>query len=428
MNELFHVIQREYWTRVRTKSFIIITLLTPILLLTLFLLPSYLESKHENYENIRIGIIDNSNRLKNAFNESEFKIEILENETIDDIDNLITKDKYEGIVYVENSDPAMIKVKYYSAKQPSLFLVNKIKSTFQRAKLNEYLLVYGIQNIDSIIKSSNESVLIENVKIGSDIVQETDNNLKRTLCLAMGTTIYLFIFLFASQVMRGVTEEKSNRIVEIIITSISPVKFMAGKIIGIALIGLTQIIIWIVMMYLITFTLVGFTDISSANMQTSFLSQSIDQESILNILNSINFNVIIPTLIFFFIAGYLLYSSLFAAIAASVNSSDELQQVTMIVTAPMVLSILVLANTTTNPDSTLSFWFSIIPFTSPVIMSGRMIYGVPFQEVLLSAFLLIVTTIGIIWLSGKIYKSAILYTGKKISFNDVKAWIKNTNN
>ena len=431
MSELFHVVQREYITRVRTKSFIIITLLTPILLMALFLLPAYLATKHENYESIRIGIIDNSHSLKNAFSESEFRIEILETETIDDINNLIIKGKYEGIAHVDNSDSTTTKVKYYSVKQPSVFLVNKIKSTFQKARLNESLLVYGVQNVDSIINASNKSVLIENVKIGSDTSYGTDNNLKRTLCLAMGTTIYLFIFLFASQVMRGVTEEKSNRIVELIITSISPFKFMAGKIIGIALLGLTQIIVWIGMLYLISFVLSGFTDTSSVNMNNGFLSQRINPEdinSILNNINSIDFNVIIPTFVFFFIVGYLLYSSIFAAIAASVNSGDELKQITLIVTAPLILSVLVLASTTTNPDSALSFWFSIIPFTSPVIMSGRIIYGAPFQEVLLSAFLLIITTIGIIWLSGKIYKSAILYAGKKISFSDLTKWIKNNNN
>jgi ABC-2 type transport system permease protein len=183
-------------------------------------------------------------------------------------------------------------------------------------------------------------------------------------------------------------------------------------------------------MYLFSFALVGFSDASSANLQPGFLSQKINPEDINIILNnfySIDFNVIIPTFIFFFIAGYLLYSSVFAAIAASVSSSDELQQVTLIVTSPLILSVLILTNTITNPDSALSFWFSIIPFTSPVIMSGRIIYGVPFHEVLVSASLLIITIVCIIWLSGKIYKSAILYMGKRVSFNDLIKWIKNNN-
>jgi ABC-2 type transport system permease protein len=399
------------------------------LLSALFLLPEYLATKHEDYENIRIGIVDDSNTFKNTFNESKFRVEILENKTIDDINSLISKDEYEGIVYIESSDSAMTKVKYYSVKQPSIFLDNQIKSAFQTAKLNESLLVYGIQNIDSIIRASNKSISIENVKVGMN-TGSTDSNLKRMLCLAMGMTIYLFIFLFSSQVMRGVSEEKSNRIVELIITSISPVKFMAGKIIGIALLGLTQIFVWIVIIYMITFAFSGFIDVSSAGMQNNLLSQRINPEDINAILTnfgSIDFNVIIPTFIFFFIAGYLLYSSVFAAIAASVGNSDELQQITTLITAPLILSVLVLTNTINNPDSALSFWFSIIPFTSPVIMSGRMVYGVPFQEILLSVFLLIITTACITWLSGKIYKSAVLYTGKKVRFSDLTKWIKNTN-
>jgi ABC-2 type transport system permease protein len=228
--------------------------------------------------------------------------------------------------------------------------------------------------------------------------------------------------------MRGVLEEKSNRIVELIITSISPVKFIAGKIIGIALLGLTQIVCWLVIMYGFTLFLSTGSDMASTG---GFMNQRInpdDVNQILNNLNLIDFNVIIPAFFFFFIGGYLLYSSLFAAIAATANHSDEIQQVTMIVTLPLILSVIVLSNTINSPDSALSYWFSIIPFTSPVVMMGRIVYGAPIGDIILSMFLLTITVAGIIGLSGKIYKTAILYTGKKVTMKEIFFWIKNINN
>jgi ABC-2 type transport system permease protein len=152
-----------------------------------------------------------------------------------------------------------------------------------------------------------------------------------------------------------------------------------------------------------------------------------DVNQILSNLNQIDFNTIIPSFLFFFIGGYLLYSSLFAAIAATANHSDEIQQVTTIVTIPLILSVFVLANTANSPDSPLSYWFSLIPFTSPIVMMGRVVYGAPGLDILLSMFILAATVAFIIWLSGKVYRTAILYTGKKVTLKDIVSWIKNTN-
>jgi ABC-type Na+ efflux pump, permease component len=163
----------------------------------------------------------------------------------------------------------------------------------------------------------------------------------------------------------------------------------------------------------------------------SFVNQRISQEDLNQILNNINlidFNMIIPLFIFFFIGGYLLYSSIFAAIAATANHNDDIQRVTMIVTAPLIMSIIILSNTINSPDSSMSYWFSIIPFTSPVVMMGRIVYGVPIQDILLSMFFLIITVALIVWIAGKIYKMAILYTGKKITGKEIASWIRNINN
>ena len=431
MNKLLHVIQREYLTRVRTKSFIIITLLTPFLLSSIFLLPAYFAKQHDDYKQMKIGLVDPTYSLSEAFVESELSVHLLENQTIEDIKNLILSSEWEGIVYVEKSDSTGANIQYYSIKQPSVFLLNQIKSTIQKVVVNEKLAVFGIQNIDEMIRSAKASITVENVKVGTVKTQKGSSPYQQPLCMALGATIYMFIFLFASQVMRGVQEEKSNRIVELIITSISPVKFMTGKIVGIALLGLTQIICWITLMYSFGLLISNLADLSSSGSMNNFVNQRISQEDvnqILNNLSQIDFNTIIPAFVFFFIGGYLLYSSIFAAIAAAANHSDEIQQVTMIVTLPLILSVFVLVNTVNSPDSALSYWFSIIPFTSPVVMMGRVVCGAPIQDILLSIFFLIAAVAIIIWLSGKIYKTAILYTGKKVTGKEILSWIRNINN
>lgn len=428
MNELFHVIQREYLTRIREKSFIVITLLTPLLLSSLFLLPTYFATQHEDFKQMKIGLVDPALVLQDAFGESEFTVVPIESQTIDDIRNRISNDQWEGIIYVAKSDSSGTNIQYYSAKQPGVYLKNQIKSGIQRAVVNEKLSIYGIRDVDLIIRSARESVSIENIKVTSNLAQTQGSPYQRSLCLALGVTIYLFIFLFSSQVMRGVMEEKSNRIVELIITSISPVKFMAGKIIGIALLGLTQIICWTLIMYGLTLFMSNIPEMTSTD---NFINQRISQDDINQILNNLNlidFNTIIPMFLFFFIAGYLLYASVFAAIAATANHSDDIQQVTLIVTIPLILSILVLSNTANSPDSALSYWFSIIPFTSPIVMMGRVVYGAPLADILLSVSLLTGTVALIIWGSGKVYKAAILYTGKKVTLKELLSLLKNTNN
>jgi ABC-2 type transport system permease protein len=281
-----------------------------------------------------------------------------------------------------------------------------------------------------MVRSARASVSIENIRVSAEKSQTVSAKHQQPLCMALGATIYMLILLFSSQVMRGVQEEKSSRIVEIIITSVSPVKFMSGKIIGIALLGLTQIVCWVALMYSFSVFLSFFSDVSASGTTNNFLNRHIspeDVEQILNNMNQINFNTIIPAFLFFFIAGYLLYSSVFAAIAATANHSDDIQRITMIVTLPLIMAILVLTNTVNSPDSSISYWFSIIPFTSPIVMMGRIVYGAHIQDILLSVGLLVVTVAFIMWLSGKIYKIAILYTGKKITGKEILSWIININ-
>jgi ABC-2 type transport system permease protein len=256
----------------------------------------------------------------------------------------------------------------------------------------------------------------------------------------------MFIFMFGMQVMRGVMEEKSSRIVEVMISSVKPFQLMMGKVVGVAIAALIQLMVWVIL----TFTLVtiiktavmpDISPVAIASQPHSLMESSKtivqaqpqvqqpnpDIANILSALDSINFYVVIGSFIFYFIGGYLLYASMFAAIGAAVDHESDTQQFTLPITLPLVLGIMVMVNAFQNPGSAIAFWFSLIPFTSPIVMMARIPYGVPYWQVAISMSLLVLTFIGTIWLAGKIYRTGILMYGKKISFGEMIKWLKYKN-
>jgi len=263
---------------------------------------------------------------------------------------------------------------------------------------------------------------------------------------AGGFLIYMFIFLFGAQVMRGVIEEKTNRIVEVIVSSVKPFQLMMGKILGIACVGLAQFILWVILTFGIVSAgmavmspklapklqeQVQVTDIMQTGVDNAEAKVDLKEEisddmikSVMRSIRSVNYVVIIGVFIFFFIGGYLLYGSLFAAIGAAVDNETETQQFMAPITIPLVLGLIVLMSTVKDPDGTVAFWFSIIPFTSPVVMMARIPAGVPYWEVALSMSLLVLTFIGSTWLAGKIYRTGILMYGKKITYKELWKWLK----
>jgi ABC-2 type transport system permease protein len=244
--------------------------------------------------------------------------------------------------------------------------------------------------------------------------------------------IYLFIFLYGVQVMRGVIEEKNNRIVEVIISSVRPFQLMMGKIVGIALVGLTQFVLWVVLTMAINGVISQkmMTDKSSVS-ATEISAQAnanVDNEmmtDVLSAVNTINFPLLIGTFLFYFLAGYLLYSALFAAIGSAVDSEAETQQFMFPVTIPLIFSfVLASSAVVNNPDGPIAFWLSMIPLTSPVVMMVRIPFGVPAWQLITSMILLILGFIGTVWLAAKIYRTGILMYGKKVTFKEMLKWLK----
>ncbi|MFN5323709.1 MAG: ABC transporter permease, partial [Bacteroidota bacterium] len=253
---------------------------------------------------------------------------------------------------------------------------------------------------------------------------------------------YMSIFIYGTQVLRGVMEEKSNRIVEVIISSVKPFQLMLGKIVGIALVGLTQFLLWIVLTF--TFSSVATSLFVDSNQieqqmqqQVTPLGTPIDKssgvptasqmetgvEKVFDMVGSINFPLILGTFLFYFLGGYLLYASLFAAIGSAVDSDSDVQQFMLPVTIPMILSFVVAQNVMQSPDSTLAFWFSMIPLTSPIIMLVRVPFGVEAWELVLSMALLVGGFLFTTFLAGKIYRTGILLYGKKVTWKELGKWL-----
>jgi ABC-2 type transport system permease protein len=297
------------------------------------------------------------------------------------------------------------------------------------------------------MKNVETEVSVQTIKIDeSGQVKETSTGIAMALAYIFGLLMYMLVFIFGSQVMRGVIEEKTSRVVEVIISSVKPVQLMLGKIVGIALVGLTQFLIWI----FLTMGIVGVlkntilqgknvTEITQSVPQNLMSENNQVAESELSAQvppelaelsklfdNALNqpWGIIIFSFIFYFITGYLLYASVFAAIGSAVDNETETQQFMLPVTIPIILALMVAIGTMQNPESSLSFWCSMIPLTSPIVMMARIPFGVPYWQLAVSMALMVVTFLGFVWMAAKVYRTGILMYGKKTSWKEIWKWLR----
>lgn len=447
MNKISLIIRREYITRVRKKSFIVMTLLTPFLFALIFVIPALVMSNDDkNFKKIAV-IEDGADLFTNVIADTkDTDFEYLTGVKVDDIKSNFTELGYYGILYIS---PQVITtpnaIQLISRQQPPIGLLDHISGSLEKEIEKQKLLAYNIENLDEILKTINTSVKIQTIKIDeTGSARETSTGISMALAYISGFLMYMLVFMFGSMVMRGVIEEKTNRIVEVIVSSVKPVQLMLGKIIGVALVGLTQFGLWIFLTLAIV-VVVKTTMLPDATMeQIQQLPQSmaannpalegtdaasISAEQITEFqsmfANAMNqpWGLIIFCFVFYFITGYLLYASLFAAIGSAVDNETETQQFMLPVTIPIILGLIVAMGTMQNPESSLSFWFSIIPLTSPIVMVARIPFDVPAWEIALSMALMIVTIIGSVWMAAKIYRTGILMYGKKSSYKEIWKWL-----
>ncbi|MDX9728231.1 MAG: ABC transporter permease [Bacteroidales bacterium] len=447
MNKIALIIRREYITRVRKKSFLIMTFLTPFLFALIFIIPM-LVMNNEDKDFKRIAVIENGSDLfKNVIpNTKDTEFDYRSDLKLDDIKHNFSEQGYYGVLFISPeivSSPDAIQL--ISMKQPPIGLLDHITGSLEKEIEKQKLLAYNIENLDEILKTINTSVRIQTIKMDeSGGARETSTGISMALAYLGGFLMYMLVFMFGSMVMRGVIEEKTNRIVEVIVSSVKPVQLMLGKIIGVALVGLTQFALWIVLtLALVTVLKTSFLpegtmeQIQQLPQSLADADQSIAgttgtaitteqltefQELFAGALNQ-PWGLIIFSFVFYFLTGYLLYASLFAAIGSAVDNETETQQFMLPVTIPIILGLIVAMGTMQNPESSLSFWFSIIPLTSPIVMMARIPFDVPGWEIALSMGLMLITIFGAVWMAAKIYRTGILMYGKKTSWKEIWKWM-----
>jgi ABC-2 type transport system permease protein len=457
MKKIPLIIQREYLTRVRKRSFIVMTILGPLLMAAVVIVPIYLATISNELKSV--AVIDETGLFFEKFKDSDnIKFHYLLTDITSAKENFSKSGDY-ALLYIPKTDLSLPEnVVLYSKSQVNINVKSYIKNVMSRqieqlkleVKLND--LQKGSDNqvsTDDILRSIKSSVSINTIKIGANGAEEKSYpEVSMVLGLFSGILIYFFIFLFGSQVMRGVIEEKTSRIVEVIVSSVKPFELMMGKIIGVGLVGLTQFLLWVVLTFgIVTAVTSSFSSKISPRSSGQVMSQTgqalgadklstasdtitVDKNNVnevLDAINTIDFPVMIGSFLFFFLFGYLVYAALFAAIGSAVDSEADTQQFMLPVTIPLIFAIVMAQYIMQEPQSQLAFWLSMFPLTSPVIMMVRIPFGVPWLQVISSMLILVAGFFAATWMAGKIYRTGILMYGKKVSYKELWRWIRYRN-
>jgi ABC-2 type transport system permease protein len=438
MNKILLIIQREYLSRVKKKSFIVMTLLTPVIFAAFYGIMIYFSIQGIKGTSNKIAVVNNNKTLTEKLTSTKNATYTYVNKPFAQMKAELATTGYDYVLYLpEFSLDAPSGIQLLGTKQAGLNLNNKVSDDIENAIRNQKLKQSGLAQED--LDHLQSSVDIDTKKIG-ETGKEEDSSAGASTIIAYvgGILMFMFILLYGIQVMRGVIEEKTNRIIEVMISSVKPFQLMMGKIVGIALVGLTQFILWIVLTGIISTAVVktyadktGITQSAAGTAlkkqnENKILKEATEKSPIGNIqksLANLDITKIVTLFLFFFLGGYLFYSALYAAIGSAVDSETETQQFMFPVMLPLLLGYsLSLSVVTNDPYGNMAFWLSMIPFTSPIAMMVRLPYGVPNWQLALSMALLILGFIGTVWVASRIYRVGILMYGKKTSLKEMIKW------
>ncbi len=444
LNIINIIIKREYLNRVKKKSFLLITFLGPIFFAAMCILPTLI-MVFTKEEQKKVAVRDESGIVL-PFLEDRENIFFTDcsGMPLDSLKNGMKELGYDVVLGISPLDTVnrTVLAESFSAKPLGMEMSGYINDRINEAVENYRIASYGIENLAEIMAGVKSDVRLQSFTIderGKEQISASE--VYMMVSMVLGIIIYMFIALFGAMVMSSVIEEKSSRVVEVLVSSVKATELMFGKIIGIALVALTQFLLWVVL----TAAIVG---IVGGAMGTEFLSaagdstemmnmmsdpatagaveamQSSGASTVLSTLAGLNYGQILISFLLFFIFGYLLYASIFAAIGSAVESEGDTQQLQLPATIPLLIAFFISLYAFRAPDSGVVFWGSMIPLTSPIVMLARIPFGVPLWELALSLLLLILTFVACAWASAKIYKVGILMYGKKSTFKDLWKWLK----
>ena len=430
MRNLRLIINREYLARVRNRTFIVMTFLSPLIFVAMILLIAYLSMLNSTEQKI-IGIHDESGMFAAEFKDGE-QVQYLDfsDKSLQDARVQVLENEYFGLIHISEVKPGYGKpdVEFFGKDTPGFGTVENIEKTISDKLTREQLIAKGI-DVSEIDKArADVSVQIQN--FAGEQSSKMSNYIKMFFGGAAGYLLMMFIIIYGNMVMRSVIEEKTNRIIEIIVSSVKPFQLLLGKVLGTSLAGITQFTVWVILGTVLLFGISSFLGIDPSATQTpataaiNGAAQPEINQLVIDILK-LPYASLLSFFVVYFIGGYFLYSAIYAAIGAAVDSETDTQQFMFPIILPLILGIYVgFFSVVENPHGTVSTIFSIIPLTSPIVMLMRIPFGVPWWEIAVSIVVLIATNFAILWLSAKIYRVGILMYGKKPTYKELYKWLK----
>lgn len=437
MGKISLIAQREFNERVRKKSFIITTILVPVLMVGLMALMVWIMNMDSTKGRI-IEVVDNSGLIAEQLGSEgsmKFRVSTMTPEEI--LDNR-PDDLFGLLVIGEDILVNEKNIQFYTFEASTMALESSLASQINHIIETERLKDYNIDNLQEILTSVKANVTLHTMEVSdTGETKDSSSTLSYIISLAFGMVVYMVILMYGNMVMLGVIEEKTNKVLEVIVSSVRPFQLMMGKILGIASVAITQLVIWVVfigvvgmaVMKLLAGDMVAAAEAMQAGGATGMPAgmENIDLESvaIISRLTDVSYvSTMLLSFILFFIGGYMLYAAMYAAVGSAVDNEKDSQNLQFPITLPLILGFFIAFSVGNDPNSTLAFWGSIIPFTSPIVMMARVPYGVPMWELGLSIALLYATFVGFVLLAGKIYRVGIFMYGKKPSFKELAKWVR----
>ena len=434
MNKLRLIIAREYMSIVGRKSFILMTLGMPLLFIIIGAVPmllGYLNDKGSPTQ--LISVVDETGRYGAALHSDEMYTYVIEEGmTATSAHEFYQKsdDGIDAMVIIPRDVDSTGMVNILSKGTITPALVTTVRSAIADTIESAHLASMGIPNLQEMVDKAHVNVDVRSIKLSEEGEQESSTDIAMGLGLFLSLFTYMFVLMYGAMIMNSVIEEKTNRIVEVVVSSCRPFQLMLGKIIGVGLVGLTQMAIWIALLAIvgtIAGSVLGISSMPTDAISAEQMASAADMgaiESIMRQTLSINYGPIILNFVLYFIGGYLLYSSLFAGLGSAVDQASDSSQFTTPVILIMIIALYAGIACMDNPSGPMAVWCSIIPFTSPVVMMVRLPFGVPTWQLLLSIGLLFATALAIVWIAARIYRRGILHYGQKTSFGTLFKWIK----
>ncbi len=418
MRNLQLIISREYFQRVKTKSFLISTILMPILMLGMMFLPALIMIMAEPEDKV-IAVIDLNGRIAPALqSDGEMQFQILGKDA--SIEEAKTNSQYDGVLVIGEDvveNPNNVQLYTHSASS----MATESAITYQLEQRIENLRIdkYDIENLAQIMKAVQAKVNMSTFRLDNESEEETSSMVSYLIGIILTMMLYMFIMIYGQMVMNSIIEEKNNRVLEIVVSSVKPTTLMLGKILGIGFVAITQILIWGLVVACISQWGMPFVmNVAKASGEPDILSALGQLGNVGYMMSLLGYSIL------FLIGGYLLYSSFFAAIGSAVDNVQDASQLTSIALVPILIGLLCGMSTSTDPNSSMALWLSLIPLTSPMVMMERIPFGIPSWQIWVSIALLYVTFVAMIWVCAKIYRVGIFMYGKKPSVMELIRWAR----